>query len=81
MTPGLFSPETPRALGGSFSPTRQRMIENAVAVKTTAYAEARRQVTVLGRAIQKTFTSVDLLITPTLPTPPGANRSRRTRLR
>jgi aspartyl-tRNA(Asn)/glutamyl-tRNA(Gln) amidotransferase subunit A len=53
-------------------PTRQRMIENAVAVKTTAYAEARRQVTVLRRAIQKTFTSVDLLITPTLPTTPVA---------
>jgi len=53
-------------------PTRQRMIENAVAVKTTAYAEARRQVTVLRRAIQKTFTSVDLLITPTSPTTPVA---------
>jgi len=51
---------------------RQRMIENALAVKTTAYAEARRQVTVLRRAIQKTFTSVDLLITPTLPTTPVA---------
>jgi aspartyl-tRNA(Asn)/glutamyl-tRNA(Gln) amidotransferase subunit A len=52
------------------TPTRQRMIENAAAVKTVAYAEARHQVHVLRRAIQKTFASVDLLITPTLPSPP-----------
>ena len=52
------------------TPTRQRMIENAAAVKAVAYAEARRQVHVLRRAIQKTFASVDLLITPTLPSPP-----------
>ncbi len=51
------------------APTRQRMIENAAAVKTTAYAEARHQVNVLRRAIKKTFASVDLLITPTLPSP------------
>lgn len=51
-------------------PTRQRMIENAAAIKAVAYAEARRQVHVLRRAIQKTFASVDLLITPTLPSPP-----------
>jgi aspartyl-tRNA(Asn)/glutamyl-tRNA(Gln) amidotransferase subunit A len=60
------------------APTRQRMIENAAAVKTAAYAEARRQVQVLRRAIKETFASVDLLITPTLPSPPvviaqGAN--------
>lgn len=54
------------------APTRQRMIENAAAVKTTAYAEARRQVNVLRRAIKKTFAGVDLLITPTLPSPPVA---------
>jgi aspartyl-tRNA(Asn)/glutamyl-tRNA(Gln) amidotransferase subunit A len=54
------------------APTRQRIIENAATVKTTAYAEARRQVTVLRREIKKTFGSLDLLITPTMPNPPVA---------
>lgn len=58
--------------------TRQRIIQNAADIKAPAYAEARRQLDVLRREIKKVFASVDLLITPTLPSPPvliaeGAN--------
>jgi aspartyl-tRNA(Asn)/glutamyl-tRNA(Gln) amidotransferase subunit A len=58
--------------------TRQRIIQNAADVKAPAYAEARRQLDLLRREIEKVFASVDLLITPTLPNPPvliaeGAN--------
>ena len=58
--------------------TRQRIIQNAADVKTAAYAQARRQLDLLRREIKKVFASVDLLITPTLPSPPvviaeGAN--------
>jgi aspartyl-tRNA(Asn)/glutamyl-tRNA(Gln) amidotransferase subunit A len=58
--------------------TRQRIIQNAADVKTPAYAQARRQLDLLRREIKNIFASMDLLITPTLPSPPvliaqGAN--------
>jgi aspartyl-tRNA(Asn)/glutamyl-tRNA(Gln) amidotransferase subunit A len=58
--------------------TRQRIIQNAADVKIAAYAQARRQLDVLRREIKIAFATVDLLITPTMPSPPvliaqGAN--------
>jgi aspartyl-tRNA(Asn)/glutamyl-tRNA(Gln) amidotransferase subunit A len=50
--------------------TRQRIIENAEKVKTTDYVQARLQLDLLRRQINKVFTTVDLLVLPTLPSPP-----------
>jgi aspartyl-tRNA(Asn)/glutamyl-tRNA(Gln) amidotransferase subunit A len=50
--------------------TRAQMIRSND-VKPEVYAEARRQVDLARREIKKTFTSVDLLITPTMKTPPA----------
>jgi aspartyl-tRNA(Asn)/glutamyl-tRNA(Gln) amidotransferase subunit A len=62
-------PESPEKYQAA---TRQRIIENAANVKTSAYAEARRQLDLLRRESKKVFASVDVLITPTLPNPPVA---------
>jgi aspartyl-tRNA(Asn)/glutamyl-tRNA(Gln) amidotransferase subunit A len=40
-------------------------------VKPEVYAEARRQVDLVRREIKKVFLNVDVLITPTMKTPPG----------
>ena len=58
--------------------TRERIVRNSAEIKAPAYAQARRQLDLLRREIKKVFASVDLLITPTLPSPPvviaeGAN--------
>ena len=50
--------------------TRTQMIRSNE-IKPDVYAEARRQVDLVRREIQKVFLSVDLLITPTMKTPPG----------
>jgi aspartyl-tRNA(Asn)/glutamyl-tRNA(Gln) amidotransferase subunit A len=50
--------------------TRQR-IQNSADVKSEAYVQARRQLDLLRREIKKVFAKVDLLITPTLPSPPA----------
>jgi len=47
------------------------MIQTNNNVKQEAYAEARRQVDLVRREIKKTFTTVDLLITPTMKGPPA----------
>ena len=47
------------------------MIQTNNNVKQEVYAEARRQVDLVRREIQKTFRSVDLLITPTMKVPPA----------
>jgi len=51
--------------------TRTQMIQTNNNVKQEAYAEARRQVDLVRREIRKTFTAVDLLITPTMKVPPA----------
>jgi aspartyl-tRNA(Asn)/glutamyl-tRNA(Gln) amidotransferase subunit A len=51
--------------------TRQQMIQTNNNVKQEVYAEARRQVDLVRREIKKTFTTVDLLITPTMKGPPA----------
>jgi aspartyl-tRNA(Asn)/glutamyl-tRNA(Gln) amidotransferase subunit A len=40
-------------------------------IKPDVYAEARRQVDLVRRDIKKVFANVDVLITPTMKTPPG----------
>lgn len=50
--------------------TRVQMIRSNE-VKPEVYAEARRQVDLVRREIKKVFTSVDLLITPTMKGPPA----------
>jgi len=51
--------------------TRNQMIQTNNNVKQEVYAEARRQVDLVRREIKKTFTTVDLLITPTMKGPPA----------
>ena len=51
--------------------TRVQMIQTNNNVKQEVYAEARRQVDLVRREIKKTFTTVDLLITPTMKGPPA----------
>jgi len=50
--------------------TRMQMIRSNE-VKPDVYAEARRQVDLVRREIKKIFVDLDLLITPTMKTPPG----------
>jgi aspartyl-tRNA(Asn)/glutamyl-tRNA(Gln) amidotransferase subunit A len=52
--------------------TRDRIIQLAADIKAPAYADALRQTHLLRRQVAKVFSSVDLLITPTMPHPPEA---------
>jgi aspartyl-tRNA(Asn)/glutamyl-tRNA(Gln) amidotransferase subunit A len=49
--------------------TRERIIQFAADIKAPAYADALRQTNLLRREIKKVFSTVDLLITPTMPKP------------
>jgi aspartyl-tRNA(Asn)/glutamyl-tRNA(Gln) amidotransferase subunit A len=51
--------------------TRQQ-IQKSANVKAATYMQARRQLDLLRREVNKVFVSVDLLITPTMPAPPVA---------
>jgi aspartyl-tRNA(Asn)/glutamyl-tRNA(Gln) amidotransferase subunit A len=59
-TPNLYQPFT-----------RQRIIQAAANSKAQAYADGLRQMNQLRRDIKRVFLNVDLLITPTMPTPPA----------
>jgi aspartyl-tRNA(Asn)/glutamyl-tRNA(Gln) amidotransferase subunit A len=50
--------------------TRERILQLSAGVTAAGYAEARRQLDLVRREIRKTFSTVDLLITPTMPRPP-----------
>jgi aspartyl-tRNA(Asn)/glutamyl-tRNA(Gln) amidotransferase subunit A len=50
--------------------TRQRIIQNAEKVKATDYVQARLQLDLLRRQVNKIFAVVDLLALPTVPSPP-----------
>lgn len=50
--------------------TRERIIQNSADVKASDYVQARREVDLLRREVNKVFAALDLLITPTLPSPP-----------
>ena len=56
---GLVTPPNVPGLGPS-----------SAEVKAPTYVEARRQLELLRREIHKVFATVDLLITPTMPSPP-----------
>jgi aspartyl-tRNA(Asn)/glutamyl-tRNA(Gln) amidotransferase subunit A len=51
-------------------PTRDRILQLSANVKATDYVRARNQLEALRREIRKAFSSVDLLITPTMPSSP-----------
>lgn len=53
-----------------YQPSTRERIQNGAKIKTQDYVQARRDIDLLRREIKKTFASVDLLITPTLPTLP-----------
>ena len=50
--------------------TRERILQNSAEMKAPSYAQARRELDLLRREIRKVFATVDLLVTPTMPTPP-----------
>lgn len=52
--------------------TRDRIMQFAAGVTPSAYAEALRQTYLVRRQIAKTFSTVDLLVTPTMPHPAEA---------
>src|SRR3989442_2796194 len=52
--------------------TRERVIQFASAVTGKDYVQARRQCDLLRRQIKNVFLNVDLLVTPTMASPPSA---------
>ena len=52
--------------------TRERIIQFASAVTGQDYVQARRQCDLLRRQIKNIFANVDLLVTPTMASPPSA---------
>jgi aspartyl-tRNA(Asn)/glutamyl-tRNA(Gln) amidotransferase subunit A len=66
--PDKYQPATRRRL---IAPTNAGVQgENSNLMKASTYLEARRQLDVLRRQIRNVFTNVDLLILPTVPSPP-----------
>jgi aspartyl-tRNA(Asn)/glutamyl-tRNA(Gln) amidotransferase subunit A len=55
---------------GLYQPATLAILQRSADLKAPAYAAALRQVYQLRRDVKKVFLSVDLLITPTMPTPP-----------
>jgi aspartyl-tRNA(Asn)/glutamyl-tRNA(Gln) amidotransferase subunit A len=53
-----------------YQPSTRERVENGAKVQARDYVRARRDVDLLRREIKKTFSSVDLLITPTMPIAP-----------
>jgi Asp-tRNA(Asn)/Glu-tRNA(Gln) amidotransferase A subunit family amidase len=51
--------------------TRERILRNSAEVNAPAHAQVRRELDLLRIEIKNVFATVDLLVTPTLPTPPG----------
>ncbi len=53
-----------------YQPSTRRSLEGSMQAKAADYVRARRQVETLRREITSVFANVDLLITPTMKTPP-----------
>jgi aspartyl-tRNA(Asn)/glutamyl-tRNA(Gln) amidotransferase subunit A len=53
-----------------YQPGTRRSLEGSMQAKAADYVRARRQVETLRREIKSVFVNVDLLITPTMKTPP-----------
>ena len=54
-----------------YQPGTRASLQSSADAKAWQYAQARRDVDVMRREIKKTFATVDLLITPTMKTPPA----------
>ncbi len=54
-----------------YQPGTRASLQGSADAKAWQYAQARRDVDVMRREIKKTFATVDLLITPTMKTPPA----------
>jgi aspartyl-tRNA(Asn)/glutamyl-tRNA(Gln) amidotransferase subunit A len=52
--------------------TRERIIRNSAGITAPAHAQARRELDLLRREIGQVFATVDLLVMPTMPSPPVA---------
>jgi len=53
-----------------YQPPTRAAIQRSAPARADTYVQAVREVALARRAIRKTFLDVDLLITPTMPTPP-----------
>jgi len=53
-----------------YQPATRAILQRSADSKAPAYADSLHKVYLLRREIRKTFTTVDLLITPTMPLPP-----------
>jgi len=58
-----------------YQPFTRARLEGGAKITAAAYIQGRRELAHLRRAIQETFTTVDLLITPTTPAPPATIES------
>jgi aspartyl-tRNA(Asn)/glutamyl-tRNA(Gln) amidotransferase subunit A len=54
-----------------YQPGTRAQLERSASASASEYAQARRQLDVLRREIKKVFAKVDLLIAPTMKTPPA----------
>jgi aspartyl-tRNA(Asn)/glutamyl-tRNA(Gln) amidotransferase subunit A len=54
-----------------YQPLTRARIESGAKISAAAYIQGRRELNRLRRAVQETFTTSDLLITPTTPVPPA----------
>ncbi|HLN03702.1 MAG TPA: amidase [Bryobacteraceae bacterium] len=53
-----------------YQPATRQRIQGSAEVKAAVYMQARRQLDLLRRQVKNVFATVDLLITPTVPSPP-----------
>jgi aspartyl-tRNA(Asn)/glutamyl-tRNA(Gln) amidotransferase subunit A len=58
-----------------YQPFTRARLEGGAKITAAAYIQGRRELAHLRRAVQETFTTVDLLITPTTPAPPATIES------
>ncbi len=58
-----------------YQPFTRARIESGARITAAAYIQGRREIDRLRRAVQETFATTDLLITPTTPVPPATIES------
>jgi aspartyl-tRNA(Asn)/glutamyl-tRNA(Gln) amidotransferase subunit A len=62
-----------------YQPNTRAILQRAGEAKAEPYVRARHDIDILRREIKKSFENVDLLITPTMPNPPGTIAENETR--
>jgi aspartyl-tRNA(Asn)/glutamyl-tRNA(Gln) amidotransferase subunit A len=67
--------ETPE----KYQPNTRAILQRSADAKAEPYVRARHEIDLLRRETKKVFASVDLLITPTMPNPPGTIADNATR--